>query len=553
VRDEDKTKAHLIEELLALRKSEGRFRFLAENTGDLLYRLSYESMSYDYLNPAIKKLTGYTSAEINALGFSELVIKIEAPGGEAIALDTIIKNRQSGSTGEYKADYLIRTKDGELRWLRDHSSPWHDELGRLSGSVGILSDITDYRRMEESLRDSEERYRNFFENCPICLWEQDTSDCRTYLKQLLAPGIMNLKEYLLQHPEEAEFCLRQIRILDINQATVQMLGAVSKEQVIQNCEIFFLSESWEGVIAQMEGLVFERPSIEFETRMRTFKGDIRDVIVKVMPLPGGDKGRNNEIVSVVDITDRKRTEEELLKVQKLESVGVLAGGIAHDFNNLLGMILGNISLAQMNLNPSDGAFKFLNEAEKACRHSRHLTQQLITFSKGGAPVRKIESIQEILKGVVSLALAGSNMSCQFFLDEHPCPVNCDSGQIHQALMNVILNAREASKDSGVVEVKTEKVELTDGEIPSLRKGKYLKVSVRDHGVGIPDEDLPKIFDPYFSTKERGSQKGMGLGLTITYSILKRHDGHVSAESRIGAGTTLYMYLPLFVGKVLNDP
>ena len=185
MRDEDKTKEHLFEELAALRESEGRLRFLAENTGDLLYRLRYDSMSYDYLNPAIEKLTGYTSEEINALGFSKLVIKIEIPGEGTISPDIIIKNRQSGNTGEYKADYLIVTKAGDLRWLRDHSFPWYDQLGALSGSVGILSDITEYKRMEESLRESEERYRDFFENCPIALLEQDSSDCRA----APAPGI----------------------------------------------------------------------------------------------------------------------------------------------------------------------------------------------------------------------------------------------------------------------------------------------------------------------------------------------------------------------------
>jgi PAS domain S-box-containing protein len=543
MRDEEKSKEQLVEELVALRESEGRFRFLAENTGDLLYRLRYDSMSYDYLNPAIKKLTGYTSDEINALRFSELVIKIEVPGQGAISPDIIITNRQSGNTGEYKADYLIRTKTGDLRWLRDHSFPWCDELGRLSGSVGVLSDITEYKRMEESLRASEERYRKFFENCPISLWEQDSSDCRAHLKQVLASGITNLKGYLLLHPEEARICLQQIRILDINQATVQMLGAQSKEQVMQSLGSFFLDESWEGVLEQMEGLVLRRSDIEFETTIRSFKGDTRNVIVKVMSLPGELQGRNHELVSVVDISDRKRTEEELLKVQKLESIGVLAGGIAHDFNNLLGMILGNISLAQMNLNPSAGASKFLTEAVRACRHSRHLTQQLITFSKGGAPVRKTESIQEILKGVVSLALAGSSLTCRNLMDEDLWPVNCDSGQVHQALMSVIINAKEASKEDGVIEVCAENVLLTKGEIPSLGGGEYVRVTVKDHGAGIQDIHLPKIFDPYFSTKERGNKKGMGLGLTITYSIVKRHEGHVSVESEAGAGTTLSIYLP----------
>jgi PAS domain S-box-containing protein len=242
---------------------------------------------------------------------------------------------------------------------------------------------------------------------------------------------------------------------------------------------------------------------------------------------------------VRDVTESRRLEEELRKVQKLESLGVLAGGIAHDFNNLLTGIMGNISLAKVMMNPQDKTFRRLDEAEKAVWRARDLTQQLLTFSKGGAPVRKTSSIEQIVMDSASFVLRGSNVRCEFVVPHNVWPVEADEGQMNQVINNLIINSDQAMPDGGVIKVRIENLSDGQDDLLPMKEGRYVRVSIEDHGVGIPEEYLQKIFDPYFTTK----QKGSGLGLATAYSIINSHDGYISVESKVGAGTTFHVYLP----------
>ncbi len=249
-----------------------------------------------------------------------------------------------------------------------------------------------------------------------------------------------------------------------------------------------------------------------------------------------------------EMVERARTEDELLKARRLESIGLLAGGIAHDFNNLLTAIVGNISLSKMFVNPEEKVFKRLNEAEKASMRARDLTQQLLTFSKGGAPIKRTASIAELLIDSASFALSGSNVKCEFALPEDLWSVEIDEGQISQVVNNVIINADHAMTEGGMVRVKAENTVLDDKIGLPLNAGHYVKISIEDQGTGIPEEHLPKIFDPYFTTKAKGS----GLGLTTCYSIIKRHEGLITVESKVGAGTTFYIYLPASPRKTSGE-
>jgi CheY-like chemotaxis protein len=247
-------------------------------------------------------------------------------------------------------------------------------------------------------------------------------------------------------------------------------------------------------------------------------------------------------------------EQELQKIQKLESIGILAGGIAHDFNNILTAILGNISLAKMEANPKDEIYERLVEAEKASLQAKNLTQQLLTFSKGGAPIKKTESITEVIKDSAEFALRGSNVKCEFFIPNDIWPVEVDKGQISQVISNLIINADQAMPEGGIIKVRVENVAPVGAvrpcqpvaELP-IKDGKYVKIEIEDDGIGIPKEHLPKIFDPYFTTK----QKGSGLGLATSYSIIKRHDGYIAVESELGVGTTFYIYLPASSKQILT--
>lgn len=248
-----------------------------------------------------------------------------------------------------------------------------------------------------------------------------------------------------------------------------------------------------------------------------------------------------------DMSGRKRVEEEILKSKNLESLGTLAGGIAHDFNNLLMIIMGNISLAKMAVDGTGKAYQRLLDAERASLMAKDLTQQLITFSRGGDPFKKVLMITPLLMDVCHIALSGSNVKCQYVIPEDLRPVQVDESQLKQAVHNLVTNAREAMPQGGTITISAENVTVTgDGKLP-LPPGEYVKLTIQDKGVGIKPEHLPKIFDPYFTTKEMSNQKGTGLGLTITHSIIKKHGGHITVDSAVGAGSFLHVYLPAHEG------
>jgi signal transduction histidine kinase/CheY-like chemotaxis protein len=248
-------------------------------------------------------------------------------------------------------------------------------------------------------------------------------------------------------------------------------------------------------------------------------------------------------VAVTDITARKRAESDRLILDKLESTGILAGGIAHDFNNLLTVILLNLELAQA-LNHSDEKLALhLAEAKETCLLASSLTAQLLTFAKGGAPIRKAMLLSGVIQESARLAMSGSKAGCEFFLAEDLWMAEVDAGQIGQVIRGIVLNAREAMPQGGMVYVRAENAVLRAQELLSLPPGEYVRVSITDQGTGIAKDVLPKIFDPYFSTKHRGDQKGMGLGLTICHAVVQKHGGAIAVKSEVGSGTTFDIYLP----------
>ena len=275
-----------------------------------------------------------------------------------------------------------------------------------------------------------------------------------------------------------------------------------------------------------------------ETQHITKDGSIIEVLIQASPIDN-----SSFIVTVTDITDRKNVEKEQARIGKLESLGVLAGGIAHDFNNILTMILGNISLAKMYMGKDqEKALEKLINAEQAISRAKDLTQQLLTFSKGGAPIKKVVAIDDFLKDVCQFALTGTPVICKFDLDHDLLPVEIDEGQMTQAIGHIVINGHQAMPEGGTIRIKAEN-SIVGTSADNLPAGKYIKISITDEGNGIPDEYLNKIFDPYFTTK----QKGSGLGLAVCYSVIKNHKGHIKVESTLGVGTTFHIYLPVFEG------
>ena len=236
-----------------------------------------------------------------------------------------------------------------------------------------------------------------------------------------------------------------------------------------------------------------------------------------------------------DETEKLRAEQDSFRTLKLESVGVLAGGIAHDFNNILAAILGNIELAQCYTDPSSKAYPLLSTAQKASIRAKDLTQQLLTFSKGGEPIKETASIGQVIKESADFVLHGGKADYKLEMVENLWLVDIDRGQVGQVVQNRIINARQAMPEGGTIRVSCENLESTANESPDPllpKQNQYVKISVIDTGVGMPENVIDKIFDPYFSTKQEGS----GLGLAITHSIIKKHGGEITVKSTEDAET-----------------
>ncbi len=251
---------------------------------------------------------------------------------------------------------------------------------------------------------------------------------------------------------------------------------------------------------------------------------------------------------MIDITEQKKAEEERLRFSKLESLSTLAGGIAHDFNNILTAILGNIGLAMLDGKIEDRVQERLARAEQACLRAQSLSQQLLTFAKGGAPMIKSISIAKLLKESPILALSGSKSSHEVSIPDDLWSMEADEAQINQVISNLLINADQAMPRGGIIKIKAENCLVAAESNLLVPKGKYVKFTIADQGMGIPPKHLDQIFDPYFSTK----QKGNGLGLATAYSIIKNHSGHIQVESELGVGATFHIYLPATDKEVRAD-
>jgi signal transduction histidine kinase/CheY-like chemotaxis protein len=250
-----------------------------------------------------------------------------------------------------------------------------------------------------------------------------------------------------------------------------------------------------------------------------------------------------------EVAERERMEDEMTRVQQLESLGLLAGGIAHDFNNLLGSIMGSVSLAMLDVDPSNPAHRQLVKAEQVSLRAQDLTRQLLTFSRGGAPVKKLVALAGIIGEAAGFSLRDSRVLHEIDVPKDLWPVEADEGQVMQVLNNLLINADQAMPTGGVIRISARNITLgPDSGLP-LGAGRYVKLLVADEGTGIPAEHVARVFDPFFTTK----QKGSGLGLAVSYSIIRKHEGLMTVESGPGRGATFHVYLPASQGEVAFSP
>jgi two-component system cell cycle sensor histidine kinase/response regulator CckA len=305
-----------------------------------------------------------------------------------------------------------------------------------------------------------------------------------------------------------------------------------------------ISGAWSHAAAAKE--VTDEIIQAFETKVTTKDGLSLEKELRFVPI------HDMVVMIFQDMRERKLPETQAPTSRNHESIETLAAGIAHDFNNLLLVILGNISLAKTNLTHEDWVFDRLIDAERASMMTKDLIQQLITFSKGGELSKRAMVITPLIMEVTHSTLGSTNIKGKYIMSDDLYPVEIDEGQIRQVMHIILGNAREAMPQGGTVTISFENVRITRGDYLPLNDGDYVKISLQDEGLGIKKEHLERIFDPYFTTKDVGSQKGVGLGLAIAYSIIKKHSGHIAVESSVGGGTTFHIYLPAYGKEVVTD-
>jgi PAS domain S-box-containing protein len=368
----------------------------------------------------------------------------------------------------------------------------------------LNSEIATRRDVEQSLRKSEDAYRAIFEN---------TGTATVIIEEDMIISLANAEYAKLSgfHREEIE-------------GRKKWTEFVVEEDLERMREYYRLRRSDTDTVIPRQ----------YEFRFKNRSDEIRHVLLTVAMIPGSGR----RVASLLDITEQKRMEAEALKAEKLESLGVLAGGIAHDFNNILTGVLGNISLAKTYAKAGDKIEERLDEMERASLRARDLTQQLLTFSRGGKPVKKTAPLPELIKDCATFALRGSNVMLELSFPGDLWPVEVDEGQIGQVINNLVINARQAMPGGGMLRIEAENVVMEPSSGFPLQYGRYVRTAIRDQGMGIPKKHIDKIFDPYFTTKQEGS----GLGLATVYSIVGKHGGHICVDSEMGIGTRFCIYL-----------
>ncbi len=518
----DVTEQRLAEERLLAR--EERFRMLTEQTSDWVWEVD-ENAVYTYVSPQVEKLLGYTPEQIVGKTPFDLMPPEEA---ERVG-------REFGAIAEQPRPFANlentnRHRDGRLVVLETSGVPIFDQQGELRGFRGIDRDISERKAAEQLLR----QYRQRLEEQVA---ERTAERALAAERELLAVTLRSIGDGVIVTDPAGT-------VLSVNRVAEELTGWSQREAAGKPLGTVFriIDEQTRRPVEDPVSKVLQTGlviGLANHTILVTRDGTERSIADSCAPIRDQDSVPRGVVLVFRDVTEKLRVERELQKVQKLESVGVLAGGIAHDFNNILTSILGNIGFAKLVLEPGHEIWQSLDDAEKASWRARDLTQQLLTFSRGGAPIKKPASLEALVRDAARFSLRGTKAGCRVHCSEQLWSAEVDHGQINQVFNNLLINASQAMPEGGTVTVSLENLAVRPGAALLLEPGRYVHVAVTDQGVGISPRHLPKIFDPYFTTKQRGS----GLGLAVSHSVVERHGGALRAESELGRGSTFHVYLP----------
>lgn len=456
-----------------------------------------------YANPAMYKMFGYSPGELNGISIREL--------HPVEQMETVLEKFDELARGKMERLHEIPCKRNNGTFFPADISGSSVVINGMACNVGFFSDVTKRKQTEAAIQKSEQQFKSLF---------MSMSDA-FYLSEILFDDNGNPCDY---------------KFMEVNPKFEQIIG-LTRDQIVgrRYKELVPVdSTRWLDIYCAVARtgtpMSYEFYSEEYQKYFETYS---------YQPTKG------QILVLVRDITGRKRMDEVLQNAQKLESLGILAGGIAHDFNNLLAGIFGYIDLAR-SISKEAKAIEYLDATLSAMNRARALTLQLLTFARGGSPVQKIMRLLPFIQETAQFALSGSNVLCRFDLPDNLWPCNIDKNQIGQVIDNIVINAEQAMPGGGTIELSAKNISYEEKGHPLLAKGDYVKVSIKDSGIGIPKEILPRIFDPFYTTKT----KGHGLGLATCYSIINRHGGAIEVESEPGKGSVFHVYLPASAGPVV---
>jgi len=488
----------------ALRQSEARFKAITATASDAILLMN-EKGKIVYWNPSAERIFGYSADEANGQDLHNFLAPERLHGDYLKGFSRFVTTGQ-GPVINRSVEMTAKKKDGKEFPIEISTSAmningkWH--------ALGIVRDITERKRSEEALRENKEQLDLALQSAHMGVWRLEIKENRRSFDDLTCQ-------------------LLGIDVATFHGTAAEFFETVHPEDRLMIQSALSRTLEQDALYDPSYRVVWPDGSIRYVTSRGRL---VRDSM--------GHPARINGLLW--DITDQHLLEQELIKAQKLESIGTLAGGIAHDFNNLLQGIFGYISMAKLTINEREKSLGMLEQAEKALHQSVNLTSQLLTFSKGGKPIKKVFALRPVIENAAKFALSGSRVVPEIVIADDLCTVDADEGQIGQVIQNIVLNADQAMPLGGTITIKAENVAASSLQSRTIdADGMLVSVSVQDRGTGIPQEHLSRIFDPYFTTKEKGS----GLGLATSYSIARNHGGTLMASSELGAGSTFTLYLP----------
>ena len=495
----------------ALLESEQHYRMVSELATDYAFKLGVAAdgvVTMDFVSDNFYALTGRTRDDARTVDLWGSILHPEDLGRTIGLLRKLVVRPQS-----IELECRSYVHGGKLRWVGIIArSEWDERQQRVTAIVGAVKDISERKWAEAAIAEEKERLAVTLRSIGDGVITTDTSGAIVVMNRVAEELTGWTQGEAEGKPLDAVF--------NIVHETTRKPRESPVEKVLST-----------GRVVELVGhaLLVSRHGTE------------RLIADSGAPITDRDGETIGVVLVFRDMTEKQRALEIMQRAAKLDALGILAGGIAHDFNNLLTGIFGYVELARAR-SSDEQAIEYLDGTLAAMNRARALSMQLLTFAKGGAPAQKPTQMTPLIREAVQFALSGANVSCQFAMPDDLWACHVDRNQIAQVIDNIVINAQQAMPGGGFIEVSARNVFADEGQHPALAKGNYVKVSVKDRGIGIPKDVMPRIFDPFYTTKT----KGHGLGLATCYSIVSRHGGCIEVESELGKGSLFHVTLPAAV-------